>query len=225
MKEIELLEEKQIKAIASTNIKIKILLKKTTEKDNKYKMYFFYTPVEEREIKAVYSTAKQKPKTISIDKAIMFIENNIPQVTEIRIEGLNRKEHEERKALIEELRERQRALMPQHMKEFEEELQKRKTVNLKKLSKTELIEEWIKCFDKSLINDDLSAFHKQKTVDLNEAFSWTYNHFAELDLGGNMKWWAVVQHVLKAIKNNEWSRQVEQYIIAAYLEETRWYQA
>ena len=95
------------------------------------------------------------------------------------------------------------------------------------MSKTIYIEQWVLFFTDYIERGDLVQFERIYTsfnvLQLEIAFSWTLEHFAELDLGGNYKWHETTKSVLKNLKKRTWDSKAEQALIAEYITDTRWY--
>lgn len=122
------------------------------------------------------------------------------------------------------LRDRNRNLMPDHMKEFESQQRQYKLPDPLLLKKDQYIQQWLAIFSNKEDSDNLKArFHEYDILELKTAFSWTLNHFAELDLGGNYKWHSLCLLTLEKIKKGEWNRKTQDLLIAEYLVDTRWF--
>jgi len=89
------------------------------------------------------------------------------------------------------VRKRQQCLMPDHMKKFALELSKKELPSQYNLTKTEYIQAWYIMFDDGDFEDELATkqLSRFNVLELKIAFEWTLKHFAELDLGGNLKWY------------------------------------
>lgn len=121
------------------------------------------------------------------------------------------------------VRKRHRALMPEHMKEFE--IKFRSTVRPKSITlpKREFITSWVEIFDSDDIENIDNRLLQYNVRQLETGFEWTLYNFAELDLGGNHKWHAALLTILKLIKKEEWDKVNQDKIINEYLTDTRWY--
>jgi len=114
--------------------------------------------------------------------------------------------------------------MPEFMKEYREERKNMETPIMINHSKGDFILEWIKLFDDHYASDkeNYQPFHdKLKTSDLGDlrkAFKWTHKNFAELDLGGNMKWYGVLMDILFLKKHED-----KESIYREFVQDTRWY--
>ena len=130
---------------------------------------------------------------------------------------------------IQELRNNLQNRMPDFMKVFSKELGERVRPDEYSLSKNDYIRAWFGFFAEELLDNERQTEHcinrlnKYNRLQLREAFEWTLEHFAELDLGGNFKWFAVVEDILKNLKNKSWHPEQQQALIAQYLTDTRWY--
>lgn len=130
---------------------------------------------------------------------------------------------------LEFIRKRQFSLMPQSMKDFSKEFTSRSIPSELDLTKHEYIHAWFAVFDKVFANDVRNdpnftdKYMRFNVLELMHAFKWTLSHFAELDLGGNMKWYAASQDALKIIKAKKWNADTQAQLIHKYIAETRWY--
>lgn len=130
---------------------------------------------------------------------------------------------------LEFIRKRQFSLMPQFMKDFSKELTSRSIPSELDLTKHDYIHAWMAVFDKAFANDALNSpylmddYLRFNVLELMHAFKWTLSHFAELDLGGNMKWVGASQDALKIIKAKKWNADTQAQLIHKYIAETRWY--
>ena len=127
------------------------------------------------------------------------------------------------------IRMRQKNLMPSYMKEFHEELTNRSRPSIEYMPKHDYIYSWFSIFDEHFANDTFNSersirqFSRYNILQLKEAFEWVINHFAELDIGGNMKWYLVTLKILEHIANSTWGTQIEKEIIKAFISDTRWF--
>ena len=125
------------------------------------------------------------------------------------------------------IRMRQKILMPSYMKEFHEELTNLPRPSFEYMPKNDYIYSWFSIFDERFSNDTLNSeesikrFSRYNILQLKEAFEWVINHFAELDLGGNMKWYGVTVNILEHMANSTWGTQIEKEIIKAFISDTR----
>lgn len=130
---------------------------------------------------------------------------------------------------LEFIRKRQFSLMPQYMKDFSKEFASRSIPSELDLTKHDYIHAWMAVFDKEFANDALNNpyltddYLRFNVLELMHAFKWTLSHFAELDLGGNMKWVSASQDALKIIKAKKWNADTQAQLIHKYIAETRWY--
>jgi|GEM_PF-4743177 len=75
-------------------------------------------------------------------------------------------------------------------------------------------------FEDELATKQLSRFN---VLELKIAFEWTLKHFAELDLGGNLKWYKVATTILKNLTKSSWNDKKENELVKNFLFDTRWY--
>jgi hypothetical protein len=59
--------------------------------------------------------------------------------------------------------------------------------------------------------------------EITAATKWVHVHFAELDLGGNMRWLSALHTVLSQLSNGSWNTETERLVFNEYLQHTRWY--
>ncbi len=131
------------------------------------------------------------------------------------------------------MRERNRSLMPSYMSKVARSLEKKPRPSVIKLRKLDFILAWCAVFDSSFVSkreEDKKmsesfarGYATYHVLLLNEAFEWTAQHYAELDLGGNKLWPDVVKDALKLLKANEWNKDKQAALIAKYLSKTRWF--
>tara|TARA_R110001606_G_C15404703_1_gene654215 strand:+ start:7815 stop:8225 length:411 start_codon:yes stop_codon:yes gene_type:complete len=127
------------------------------------------------------------------------------------------------------IRVRQKHLMPEFMKAYEIELASIERPDKLSLTKTEYIQAWVSIFDSTIVRDIdnlqyyMAKFSRSNILQLECAFEWVLTHFAELDLGGNMKWLTVLLDVLKYNEKNDWTTEQESELIFNNISDTRWY--
>ena len=120
------------------------------------------------------------------------------------------------------VRRRLRNLMPSYMKSFEVECIEREKPDAESLPKKVYVKEWLNIFDSGCGDWEVEQLLDYSVYNLREAFNWTINHYAELDLGANSKWSSALHSVLKYLKRRVWNADNERNIIYTYLIETRW---
>lgn len=122
------------------------------------------------------------------------------------------------------VRQVQRENMPSFMKNFELEIKKRIKPCVHKMTKTEYIHAWCMFFnDNDDMDDIVKNFSKYTYYHLEKAFTWTCDHFAELDLGGNYKWLTTTEYILNYLRKSIWNLQTETKLIKSLLIDTRWF--
>ena len=126
------------------------------------------------------------------------------------------------------IRKRQQHLMPEFMKEFDLELNNTKQPSEYNLTKYNYIKSWLSLFDKDLVDELNSDYHIEKfsrfnVLQLKTAFQWTIGNFAELDLGGNHKWYSITITILKNLTKSSWNTEAENKLMEEYITDTRWY--
>jgi hypothetical protein len=127
------------------------------------------------------------------------------------------------------IRERQQHLMPEIMRELAIELSTIERPDKLSLSKSEYIKAWVAIFDTDfLCNITNYEYYSAKLsraniLQLERAFEWTLTHFAELDLGCNMKWLGVTLSILKFTKKEELTTEQENQLIFVNITDTLWY--
>ena len=107
------------------------------------------------------------------------------------------------------IQERQKNFMPQYMKDLEKDFNNVAKPSKNNLSKKYFIQSWLKIFDSSLTNPNNELINKFETytiLQLEQAFEFTINNFAELDLGGNMKWYSFSIETLTLISSSNWNK-------------------
>jgi hypothetical protein len=143
-------------------------------------------------------------------------DTNISSLAELSTEGFNF------------YRERLRHLMPGYMKEFEKELGIRLRPNQRGFRKAEFIKHWLtffdECFSKENVDHYVETIERFNVLHLIKSFEWVADKFAELDLGGNMKWCRACLDVLELLKSGRWDNEGERLVLSKYLVDTRWYE-
>lgn len=115
--------------------------------------------------------------------------------------------------------------MPSYMFELEQEFKKSIRPSNLTLNKKEFVKEWVTKFDETLYssNNMREEFFEYNVLQLEEAFEFTIKHFAELDLGGNMKWCSFTKTSLSLIDSGDWNEESKSELIFFYLKDTRWF--
>lgn len=140
---------------------------------------------------------------------------------EIKIEIVNTHLQDE----TERIRNRQETNMPEFMQEFAEELRSTELPNETKLTKAQYIVSWSNILGSEHDNEHcLETLSIYPTSHLKIAFEWTLKHFAELDLGGNNKWYSATSTILKLLRSRTWNVNRENLLLQEYLKDTRWYE-
>ncbi len=122
---------------------------------------------------------------------------------------------------LEFIRKRHKNLMPEYMTACAIKLSNTAKPDETRLSKSDFLTAWIRIFDsESDQHDDLLQFN---IMQLKTACTWTLQHFAELDLGGNYKWLVVIRAALNLTQEGKWNRESQNELISSYITDTRWY--
>lgn len=125
------------------------------------------------------------------------------------------------------LRAQIKLFMPDYMQEFAEELKLREHPSELTLKKHDYICAWIEVFVAStaedILRETVNKYSRYNIKQLKQAFEWTLEHFAELDLGGNNKWYGVSLDSLRLIAKGSWSKSTQNTLIAKYISDTTWF--
>lgn len=131
---------------------------------------------------------------------------------------------------FEKLRDRLNNIMPDYMKEFKEETLLREKPQLFLLSKKDFITNWIDLIQPSLriLTPSMHEYFIKELLEyrndqLEFAFNWINDHYAELDLGGNSKDFACLLKILELKSNKLWNEESERKLIEENIVDTRWF--
>lgn len=132
-----------------------------------------------------------------------------------------------KKERFEELRAKMRAAMPDFMLTFEKEYRAKPCPDFS-LKKNEYIQAWIRLFGPHLTpgsdgkTQGEERFAKYSKESIRAGFEWARDNFAELDLGGNMKWFAPAIWVAASVNGKTWDEDRERTFILRRIYGTRW---